>query len=182
MTAAPGIPSNDPFALLGLPARFSLPAADVQRVYLEKVRALGGADDEPRAAALNTAKSRLMDPEQRALALLARIQPAPAAGAPPDSAADRALPEGFLMTMMETREQLDAAQQAGDRAAIDAWLTWAESQRAGHMSAVAELLSRCTFDPPTPASPLTLRILRTELNAWRYIERMIAQIADQDTA
>lgn len=153
---------GDPFKILGLPPRFDLTPAEIQRAFLARSATLHpdrSTGDEALAAELNHARQTLADPEARARALLAR------AGGTEDT--DRSLPDGFLLTMMDARERLEAAQVEGDAAAVRAWLAWAEEQRGRHVGRVGGLLS----EEPVPAGAV-----RRELNAWRYIERMIEQI------
>lgn len=91
----------------------------------------------------------------------------------PVAAQDKSLPPGFLVEMMETREEVEAAIASGDASARAARLARAELRRAEHIRTVAGLLASlpCT---PTPAA---LRAVRVELNAWRYTERLIEQLA-----
>lgn len=164
----------DPFAIFGLPRRFDLDAAVVQRAYLSRSANLhpdlgieplgdGGLD----SASLNRAKSILDDPEQRADALLVLL-------GGPTREAERALPDGFLMDIMETRERLDDALRSGDRAAAAELEAWAANQRAAHISTVRDRFAAL----PAAPSPSQLREIRRELNAWRYIERMLEQLRD----
>src|SRR5262249_4446136 len=88
--------SSDPFDVLGLPARFDLPPAEVQAAYLARSRtlhpdALGSesTEDGVRAAELNDAKRVLENPETRAEALLTRL-------GGPRKEQDRTLPPSFL--------------------------------------------------------------------------------------
>lgn len=176
MTAHPAA-SRDPFTTLGLPPRFDLDPADIERAYLARAAAahpdLAG-DDPARAAeaaqaaaALNHAKAALLDPESRARALLARLDPA----AKPDS---KDLPDGFLMEIMETRMGLESAVADQDAAALDRWRQWAADQRRSSIDAMTARFAALT-DPPQPAQ---LADIRRRLNAWRYIERMLEQIPD----
>lgn len=158
---------TDAFDMLGLEPRFDLNAADLQRAFLALSASAhpdraGG--DEVRAAALNAARQALADPEQRANALLARL-------GGPAKEADRSLPEGFLAAMMDARERLEDARARGDAGAVDGWLAWAEERRSGHVRAVGALFAAC---------PVDTAAVRRELNAWRYIERMIEQIEGAD--
>lgn len=164
----------DPFSILGAPPRFDLDLGRIQRAYLERSASLhpdlgtgvvGGTAID--SAALNRAKSILDDPEQRADALLVLL-------GGPTREAERALPDGFLMDILETRERLEEALRSGDRAAAAELEAWAASQRAAHISAVRDLFAAL----PAAPSPTQLREIRRELNAWRYIERMLEQLRD----
>ncbi|TVQ60082.1 MAG: Fe-S protein assembly co-chaperone HscB [Phycisphaerales bacterium] len=168
--------TNDPFVILGLPARFDLREADVRAAWLRRSAALhpdradanAGMDEAERAraaAVLNDAKRTLEDPERRADALLLRL-----GGATKEQ--DKSIPPEVLMEMMEARETLEQAASAGDAAALDGSRAWAEERRAGHIERVGDLFARAG-DPPDAAA---LRAVRAELNAWRYVERMLEQI------
>ncbi|MBX3404469.1 MAG: hypothetical protein KF699_13745 [Phycisphaeraceae bacterium] len=174
----------DPFAILGLPRRFDLDPMQVQRAYLARAAMAhpdllpggGGGDVGPGSgssamdpSALNRAKSVLDDPEQRADALLLLL------GGPPREA-DRSLPDGFLVEIMDIRERLDAAVASRDTAVAAELEAWAAQRRAGHIRAAAELFGAL----PRPPSADALRAIRRELNAWRYIERMLEQVRDAD--
>lgn len=156
----------DAFDLLGLEPRFDLDPAEVQRAFLAQSARLHPdrqTGDELAAARLNTARQTLADPEQRATALLLRL-------GGPSKEQDRTLPDGFLPAMMEARERLEDARAARDAAAVDAWLEWAEGRRREHVAQVSGLFA---------GQPVDVRAVRRELNAWRYIERMIEQIDGQ---
>lgn len=164
----------DPFAILGVPPRFDLNLGLVQRAYLERSASLhpdlgsepsGGTAID--SASLNRAKSVLDDPEQRADALLVLR-------GGPTREAERALPDGFLLDIMETRERLEDALRSGDRAAAAELEAWAARQRAAHISAVGDLFAAL----PAAPTPAQLQRIRRELNAWRYIERMLEQLRD----
>ncbi len=165
--------AEDPFTLLGAPRRFDLDPALVQSRWLALSAALhpdragsAAADHETarRAACLNDARRVLMDPEARANALLAIL-------GGPAKEADNALPAGFLAEMMEAREGLEAATDARDGAGVERWRLWALEQRTARIARVASLFKAA--EQGGPADPRALRAIRTELNAWRYIERML---------
>jgi hypothetical protein len=150
-------------------------------------------DRDERLAALNRAKAVLEDPEQRAEALLTLL-------GGPSKESDRSLPPGFLAQIMEVRERLDEAMstRAGGGASgavsggasgkaksapdeVDALLRWAEGRREAHRQRVGELFgSMSTSANAAPATRDALVGVRRELNAWRYIERMIEQIEQMD--
>lgn len=170
----------DPFATLALAPRFDLDHARIQAAYLQAVGSAhpdasasagaassGGAGDpaRPDPATINEARRILADPERRADALLRRL------GGPP-SAQERGLPEGFLMEVMEVRQQIEADLAADPAAARSRWETWAEQRRAERQQAVAAMF-QALADPPAPDA---LRDIRIQLNAWRYIERLIEQL------
>jgi molecular chaperone HscB len=157
----------DPFDLLGLPPVFDLDAPALQRAYLQRSAAihpdLAAQDAEAarQAAALNQAKRMLDDPERRANALLARL-------GGPGKERDRSLPPGFLIEIMETREEIESARL--DPAARTRWEHWGAERRAAYAARVSGLFASAG------SNPAVLRAIRTELNAWRYIERLIEQL------
>lgn len=165
------MPAPDAFDILGLAPRFDLTPGEIQRAYLALAaaahpdRGSDGGGEDGTSAKLNAAKQQVDDLEQRAALLLARL-------GGPSKEADRSLPNGFLMQMMEVRESVDAAQSSGDRAGVSKWLDWAEAARDGHLAAVGRAFAALSTPPTTPE----LAAVRRELNAWRYIERMLEQI------
>jgi molecular chaperone HscB len=160
--------SVDAFDILGLPAKFDLTAAEIQRAYLARITSLhpdarGGIED-PEVARLNAAKQTLDDPESRASTLLTRL-----GGASKEQ--DRSLPDGFLMRMMAAREALDEAKAAGRTAEVDRFVDEAEREREGHIREVGRL-----FGAAAGGDRGALKAIRRELNAWRYIERLLEQV------
>jgi molecular chaperone HscB len=169
--------SDDPFEVLGLAPRYDLDASAIQRAYLARAAAVHPdlvADDEAQggAAVLNKAKAMLVDPERRANALLTRL-------GGPGKSEDKSLPAGFLMSIMETREAVEEALASKDPAQRGRWEAWAQEQRGEYERRVVSLFAG-VGDSRDPA---TLRAIRQELNAWRYIERLIEQLdPDYDPA
>lgn len=167
----------DPFAVLGLSRRYDVDSATVQHAYLEKSAALHPdavgtgtvetSDAEWASAELNRAKQIMDDPEQRAIALWKLL-----GGGRGTGEEDKSLPPGFLMQMMEVREELEAAQASGDAAQLAQWEAWAEAQRAEYQRRVAGIFALTTVS----TDPIHLRQIKAELNAWRYVERMMEQI------
>jgi len=166
----------DPFDVLNLAPRFDLRSADVERAYLAAVGgahpdAGGGGGGAPMgssaadAAEINDARRILVDPERRAEALLARL-------GGPGKDADRSLPDCFLMEVMELRQQIEADLEAEGSGARARWEAWAQEQREERIASVGALFAGLG-DPPDPAQ---LGAIRTELNAWRYLERLIEQL------
>ena len=165
--------TNDPFETLGLPCRFDLDSGLVRRAWLQASAALhpdraGGDPLEEagiarRSAFLNSARRTLDDPERRAEALLRLL-----GGQAKEE--DKSLPDGFLMEMMSVREELEAA--AGDPGRLDELERWANAQRAGFIDRVGGQFAKCADSPDAGV----MASIRMELNAWRYIERMLEQI------
>lgn len=160
---------HDSFDMLGLPAVFDLDDSAIDRAYLARAATLhpdlAGEGDEvqARAAALNRARDELRDPERRAAALLQRL-------GGPGKSQDQSLPEGFLMEIMETRERIEEAMRARDPVQRATWTAWAQGQREQYVAAVAGLFRTAAGDQTR------LREIRRQLNAWRYIERLIEQL------
>lgn len=157
----------DPFDALGLPARFDLADEEIERAYLARIarahpdRAGGQTAD---SAALNRARTTLLDRERRGEALLRRLDGA-------EASADRSLPDGFLMEMMELRTEIDASIAARGDGARREWEAWAARRRDGHAASAGALFARAEAGDGS-----ALRDLRRELNAWRYTERLIEQL------
>lgn len=162
--------ASDPFTLLGLPRSFEVDQAALQRAWLSGTARLhpDRPDAPPDAAsllaAMNRAKKTLEDPENRANALLTLL-------GGPSKEQDRSLPDGFLVEMMETREKMEGEIVSEGDAARRRWDEWAAARRAEHLAAVRTLFNRAHRPDPE-----TLGLIRRELNAWRYIERMIEQL------
>lgn len=171
---------NDPFSILGLAPGFDLDTAAVERAFLLRVAAahpdrvvdddLAGpadpdthtnADAEARVAQLSLARETLLDAERRAVALLALL-------GGPDASADRSLPAGFLQEMLEVREAMEQEIAAEGDPARRRWGRWAQERRQGHVERLRGWFSAAT--PP-------LAEIRRELNAWRYVERLLEQLA-----
>ena len=162
---------QDPFTTLGLPARFDLSPEAIRRAHMARMGTVhpdvAGASptDETQVARLNQARGVLEDPERRASALLARV-------GGPSKEQDKSLPAGFLMEIMETREGVEAAVASKDALSSDRWRAWAGEQRRGYAAAVGGMFA-ALGDPPAREA---LVAIRTRLNAWRYIERLIEQL------
>ena len=163
-------PVLDPWTLLGLARSYAVAPATVQVAHLRRLAALHPdriADPVRReeaardVAALNEARDVLLDDERRADRLLALL-------GGPSKESDRSLPDGYLLEVMELREALEEAAASGDpatRAAVEAQAT---ERRRAHLAEVSRLFAEAL---PTPDEE-TLRRIRLELNAWRYVERL----------
>lgn len=167
---SPHSTGSDPFDLLGIPPAFDVDLAALHRAWLagsarlhpDRLSAGSSESDEAQRlallAALNQSKAVLADPFQRGEALLARLGGA-------SKEADKSLPDGFLIEMLEVRERLEEGVASGDAAAVGTWEAWAGEQRRGAIERVGGLFREGA-----------LAEVRRELNAWRYIERMIEQL------
>lgn len=164
----------DPFAVFDLPRSFEIDRAALQRAWLAEASRwhpdrfadpVQRREAERRSAEINRARVVLEDDEQRADALLSLL-------GGPGRGEDKSLPDGFLMEVMEVRERLEEAVASRDgsrRAEVE---RWADEQRAAHRRRVAELFARADGRDDGAA----LADIRRELNAWRYIERLIEQL------
>lgn len=160
---------DDPFAVFDLPPRFDLDTQALLQKFLAAAAAthpdrfvdlLDQADAADRSALINQAYRTLSDPEARAHALLA-LRGGPAA------ADDKALPPTLLMEMMELREELETAIKADDQLALTRLHDAAQSQKQAHLDRLAAHFDHDPFDGKT---------VRLELNALRYIQRMLEQM------
>ncbi len=167
----------DPFATLGVPARFDLDLAAVEKVHRELSRALhpdryASAGASERRAALgkaievNEAWRVVRDPLTRAHALLALRGAAVAEGkeAPADPA--------FLMEMLELRESLDAAKQARDATAV---ARMAADVNARYEAALAEMSAG--FDRLASATGSEGALLAAKLGELRYYRRFLDEVS-----
>ena len=152
----------DHFARLGLPRRFALDAAELERAYLAHSRLAhpdyqsGAADPhavQATAAEVNDARATLRDPLRRGEHLLALLG-GPPAGAAPQSPA-------FLMELMEARERLEV----GEAAAVDAELVASESSELANLGANLDSGSPSLAEARASLDKLkTLASLRREAN------------------
>lgn len=165
---------GNPFKFLGLAERFDLSATEVNGAYLRAAARnhpdrftdpAERAAAEGRIAAINEAKAVLLDEEARAGALLRTL-------GGPGKEAERGLPPGLLMEMMEVRTAMEEEIAGGATGAREKWKAWALARRAEHVERVRRLFAECAAGP----EPAMLREIRIELNAWRYVERMIEQL------
>ncbi|MEM8756641.1 MAG: iron-sulfur cluster co-chaperone HscB C-terminal domain-containing protein [Planctomycetota bacterium] len=158
-------PPTNPFATLGLPERFDLSRTAIERASLTRLAGVHpdrSQDDARRAAEINDARRRLLDPEQRANAVLAAI-------GGPSAAESKQLPDGFLASIMTARMQLEEDADSGDPARIGRWHRWAEEERQAYINRAAAAFEQGE-DPGE---------IRAMLNAWRYIERLREQLPDE---
>jgi hypothetical protein len=125
-------------------------------------------------ARLNDAKATLSDAEKRAGMLLARL-------GGPRADQDKSLPPGFLMEIMEDRQAMEEELVAGDAEARHEarakWEAWGRSRRAAEIEAIQRLFE--SLPDESGARDAAFKSIRTRLNAWRYIERLIEQIDDR---
>jgi molecular chaperone HscB len=165
------------FDRLGLPRRFALDSAELERRYLASSRAIhpdyhaggstaGLAASLDLSAALNEAYNTLKDPFARAEYLLTLE------GGP--SASDhKQMPHAFLAEMLDLREQIEEARAAGqtDRLAVEF---------AGREAALREEITQLFATYAEQADEFgrmsLLREVRARLNAVKYIRRLTADL------
>ena len=161
--------TEDPFAILKVPHDFDLTNAAIEAAYLRCIAAVhpdsaesGAADTE--MARLNDARSILLKPESRANALLDSLG-GPSAKACPE------LPPAYLLEILEQSMEIEEELASDPVAARPKWTAWANDERNKILAAVAPL-----FAQASPKEGKILRDLRTGLNAWRYIERLLERL------
>ena len=145
----------DPFAILGLNREFEIDPVALKRAWLSRTAGLhpdrpdAPPDATRRLSELNDARRILENPELRASALMSTLNE-------PPGQRDQ-LPGGFLMEMLEIREALEAAQQAGDAAEVQRLREWAQGQRALHIERFAGFFHSLGQAPPGPEQVRALR-------------------------
>jgi molecular chaperone HscB len=174
-------PDASPFATLGLAPSFEIDAADLKRRLLRSSRIVhpdyfGSGSPELRSlaernsAALNEAADTLRDPFARADWLVRSL-------GGPSEGERREMPKAFLLEVLEWNEALEAASEAPPgsprRAAVGELDTTLRGQRETVLANLRALLAPL----PEHGSP-KLEQARAELNALRYLENMLRQIAD----
>jgi len=171
----PSAAATDPFTLLGIEPEFPVDDSRLRQAWLKATAANhpDRAGDQDAAhqtlSAVNQAYRTLSDPERAANALLAKL-----GGPSPDRA--KALPDGFLMEMLEIRDELEESKASKDPEKIAKLEAWAAEQRGAWMARVTEqFAAHSEADDQRDA-------IRQSLNAWRYIERLIEQLDPEYSA
>lgn len=162
------------FERLGLPRRFRLDAADLERNYLARSREVHpdftGNDPASlrESAALNEAYATLRDPFRRAEYLLV------VEGGP--SAADvKQMPAAFLEEMLELRMLIEEVRQAGgpERKAMEADLA---RRRDGLLEEAAAQFDRLAGTADRAA---VLAAVRQTLNAAKFIQGLLRDLREE---
>ena len=142
----------DPFEALGLEPRFDLEAASIDAAWMRRLRAAhpdragGGAEHSEiarSAATLNEARAILRDPLRRGAAL----------------------PPSFLPEMLELRERLEEAIDAGEEAGLLELAEEIDGRRSSVLTRLATLFAEPRAAPISNAT-------RLELNVLRYLDRV----------
>lgn len=160
------------FERLGLPRRFRLDAAELERNYLAKSREIHPdfTGNDPvslgESAALNEAYATLRDPFRRAEYLLT------VEGGP--SATDvKAMPAEFLEEMLELRMRIEEVKQGGERQAMEADLVRRRDDLVEDAATQFDRL-RATADR---AGVLTA--IRQTLNATRFVNGLLRDLREE---
>jgi molecular chaperone HscB len=169
-----------PFEVFGLAPAFAVDATELKRRLLRFSRILhpdyfGAADAATRqlaernSAMLNEAHDTLSDAATRADWLVRWL------GGPGDSD-KRDMPKSFLLEVLEWNETLETAREAApgssERAALDALEQTLRDRRATILAGVERLLT-----PLPERGSSKLADARAELNALRYLDKTLAEIA-----
>lgn len=172
----------DHFERLGLPRRFSVDAAAIEREYLARSRAVHpdfhqlGTVGEQRAsleltAALNEANLTLRDPIRRAEYLLTLY-------GGPTGLQEKSLDQMFLMEMMDVREQLEAAKAQTDETALAALETNLSARNAVQIEHIAKLFERYEQLPVDHSDrPGLLVQVRRVLNAVKTVRSLLRDLS-----
>src|SRR5918994_3631651 len=171
----------DHFERLGLPRRFSVYPAAVEREYLARSREVHpdfhqlGSSSEKRAslelsAALNEAYLTLKDPVRRAEYLLTLH-------GGPTAQQENNLDQAFLMEMLDLRERIEGAKASADAAeiaAIEGKLAAMQADRVRHAAGQFDRLDELPPDHPDRARLLT--DIRHGLNAVKTIQSLLRDL------
>jgi len=174
---------GDHFTRLGLPRRFAVDPAEVERAYIARSRAvhpdyhLSGSSADLSAslelsAALNEAYNTLRDPFTRADYLLG-LEGGPTA------AAHKQVPQAFLTEMLELRERVEEA-RAGGNTCMQAVAELGEEfagRLTGLMAEVGDRFAELEKLPTDAPKRPNLRVqIRSLLNAAKYVRGLIRDL------
>jgi DnaJ-domain-containing protein 1 len=174
-------PANEPspFEVLGVSTGFRVDSGELRRRLLRLSRLVhpdffgtSAADEralaERNSARLNAAHEILADDVRRADWLVEHL-------GGPDELSERAMPQAFLLEVLEWNEQLDAARRAdAGSAAQQALGELAGTLRAQRVDAIAAIAA--ALDPLPQRGAPRLRDVRRQLNAVRYFDRTLGEI------
>ena len=172
---------SDHFERLGLPRRFSVDPASVEREYLARSRAVHpdfhqlGSSAEQKAsldqtAALNEAYLALKDPFRRAEYLLTLL-------GGPTAQAEKNLDQNFLMDMLDMRERIEEARGSGNTTAIRSLETELAGIQKHRIHEIASQFDRFDSLPIDHAERAILLVeIRRGLNAVRTIQSLIRDL------
>jgi molecular chaperone HscB len=168
------------FERLGLPRRFPLDPAELERNYLARSREVhpdhAGNDRASleASAALNEAYAVLRDPFRRADYLLTL------AGGPSAADQKQAAPE-FLEEMLDLRMQIEEIKHSSDATARDQLQRQLTARRAALLPEAGKRLDDVAALPPNHSGRDGLLVrIRQDLNATRYIQGLLRDL-EEDT-
>ena len=168
---------SDPFEELGVEQAFDLDLSDLHRRFIKLssenhpdrfTDAYEQADAAERSATINDAYRTLQDPMSRASALLKLVGGELKADA-------NALPQTFLVDMMDIREQMEDAIENKDDTALADLRDWAREQRRDRLAQIGALFRRAKVSAFEERPPI-YSMIALEINAMRYVERMLQQM------
>ncbi|MEM7682202.1 MAG: iron-sulfur cluster co-chaperone HscB C-terminal domain-containing protein [Planctomycetota bacterium] len=181
----------DPFVTLGVPPRFDLLPNDLRARLLRKTAEHHPdrfpdpdqqAEAQGQMSRVNAAFAELSDPLTRAHALIARLT-----GQPADPSSTPKPPANLLMQVLDVRESIDEARDAGDDKELARQKAWVQGELDRRLAEVASAFATLTPDGDAhparlPANHPTLEAIRADLSAARYLQRMLEAIQRPDGA
>ena len=168
---------TDPFATFDLPRRFDIDVESLSHRFIALCAEhhpdrftdpIDQVEASERTARINESHRVLTDPEQRANILLQLL-----GGAAKGD--DKSLPPDLLVDMMDVRQQQEEAQANDDTQTLRKLADWASSQHGAYLSKIA-LLFDAHDGADAPGRDEILADIRVNLNALRYMQRMIEQL------
>ena len=172
---------SDHFERLGLPRRFSVDLAAVEREYLARSRQshpdfyqLGTAAEQhaslQSSAGLNEAYITLKDPFRRAEYLLQLL-------GGPTVQTEKNLDQAFLMEMMELRERIEEAQSTGNTQELSSLENELLTRQSTQLDHIAGQFAKLESTPdPNPV----LVAIRRNLNAVKTIQSLLRDLNPDD--
>lgn len=161
----------DPFATLGIARRFTIDEQALRQAFVQAsseqhpdrfVDPIEQADAVEKMSHLTDSYRILSDPELRAKALL-RLS-----GLALAEDKDK-LPPALLMEVMDVREDMESAIASDDQEELERLGKWATNQRDAYLQKIGSLLDGALDADKAKA-------VRVELNALRYMQRMLEQM------
>lgn len=161
----------NPFEMLGVERRFTQDDQAVRQAFLKAsaeqhpdrfVDPIEQADAVETMSKLTDAYRVLSDPELRARALLAL------SGLELAEDKDK-LPPELLVDVMEVREEMESAIESGNQSELERLRGWANEQRETYLEKLGVLLD-------DELDTAKAKAVRLELNALRYMQRMLEQM------
>jgi molecular chaperone HscB len=173
-------PAPSPFGVFGLEPAFAVDGAALEKRLLTLTRRMHPdyfardprqrAQAEHNTAALNAAYAVVSDPVRRADWLVGHL-------GGPDELSERELPREFLAEVLEWNEALEAARGSAAAPGLVALERELAERRAQSLESLETLLT------PLPApGAAALRQARAVLNAVRYLDRTLEELAALRTA